>query len=104
MKNIILLLSIILSFSQAEEITKTFNIKGMMCGMSCPAKVKETTVKLDGVKACDVSYEKSSAVITFDTELISENTIAKTITDHTYYKVELVNEKKSFWDKLFNKN
>lgn len=101
MKNIIYLLIIGFSFIQAKEVTKTFNIKGMMCGHNCPSKVKESTDEIKGVKSCDVSFENSNAIITFDDEVVSAKTIAKKIADHTYYKVNLADNKKSFWDKLF---
>ena len=104
MKKIIYLLIIGFSFIQAKEVTKTFNIKGMMCGHSCPSKVIEATDEIKGLKSCDVSYENSNAIITFDDEIVNAKTIAKTIAVYTYYKVELVNSKKSFWDKLFGNN
>ena len=50
MKKIIYLLIIGFSFIQAKEVTKTFNIKGMMCGHSCPSKVKEATDEIKGLK------------------------------------------------------
>ncbi|MAJ43225.1 MAG: hypothetical protein CMF96_00585 [Candidatus Marinimicrobia bacterium] len=89
------------SCSQSAEVTKVFNINGMMCGHSCPMKVKESTNEIKGVKLCDVSYENSNATITFDDEVVSAKAIAKKITDFTYYKVELNDEKKTFWEKLF---
>ncbi|MBK53090.1 MAG: mercuric transport protein periplasmic component [Candidatus Marinimicrobia bacterium] len=104
MGKIIYLFLISFSFLEAKEITQTFNIDGMMCGMSCPIKVKEATNEIKGIKSCNVSYENSNVIITFDDELVDTKTIANKIADYTYYKVELVNDKKSFWEKLFEKN
>ena len=104
MKNIIYLLIVGFSFIQAKEITKTFNIEGMMCGHSCPTKVKEATSEIKGIKSCDVSYENSNVIITFDDEVVDTKNIAKIIADYTYYKVELADNKKSFWDKIFGED
>ena len=57
-----------------------------------------------GIKSCDVSYENSNVIITFDDEVVDTKIIAKKITDYTYYKVELADNKKSFWDKIFGED
>ena len=101
MKKVIIATVMIFGILSAKEVKSTFNIEGMMCGMSCPVKVKESTAEMKGVKSCEVSYEKSNAVITYDDEVISAKVIAKKIAMDTYYKVELENNSKSFWDKLF---
>ncbi|MBC8197681.1 MAG: heavy-metal-associated domain-containing protein [Candidatus Marinimicrobia bacterium] len=88
----------------AKEVVKTYNIDGMMCGMNCPKKVVNSIIDVEGVKSCDVSFENSNAVVTFDDAKIDEQTIAKTIAKETYYKVELASTKKeSFWTRLFGK-
>lgn len=100
MKNIIsffLLVGIIC----AKDVTETFNVEGMMCGMSCPLKVKESTVEMKGIKSCEVSFENSNAIITFDDEIVDAEKIAQKIAKETYYKVEISKNTKSFWEKLF---
>jgi periplasmic mercuric ion binding protein len=104
MKRIILVLSLVTALMNAKEVVKTYNIDGMMCGMNCPTKVVNSIIDVEGVKSCDVSFENSNAVITFDDAKIDEQTIAKTIANVTYYKVDLETAKKvSFWTRLFGK-
>ena len=100
----IIILTITLGMINAEEVVTKYNIEGMMCGMNCPLKVKDAIINVDGITSCDVSFEKSNAIIRYDDEKIDANTIAKTIAKETYYKVELANtKKKSFWTRLFGK-
>lgn len=64
----------------------TMKVKGMHCG-SCAMLIKESLEDTDGVESADVSYDKSSAKITFDKTKIDENKIKKIITKEGY-KVE----------------
>ena len=101
MKKVVMATVMIFGILSAKEVKSTFNIKGMMCGMSCPVKVKESTEEMKGIKSCEVSFEKSNALITYDDEVVSAKVIAQKIAKDTYYKVELENNTKSFWEKLF---
>lgn len=49
----------------AKTKTVTFNVKGMTCG-GCVIGVRKVLTRLRGVSKADVSYEKSSAVVTYD--------------------------------------
>ena len=104
MKYILISLILILSINNAKEVTETFNIKGMMCGMSCPSKVVDASNQIKGIKSCEVSYENNNAIITFDDEIVEAENIAKKIAKETYYKVEISKNTKSFWQKLFGKD
>ena len=101
MKYILFSLVMILSIGNTKEVTETFNIKGMMCGMNCPSKVVDASNKIKGIKSCDVSFENSNAIVTFDDEIVDADNIAKKIAKETYYKVEISKNTKSFWEKLF---
>ena len=104
MKHIIIALTVIVGLINAKEVVSKYNIDGMMCGMNCPIKVKDAIINVDGIKSCDVSFENSNAVVTYDDEKIDEKTIAITIAKETYYKVELAKIKSdSFWSRLFGK-
>ncbi len=104
MKRIILVLSVVTALMNAKEVVKTYNVDGMMCGMNCPQKVVNSIIDIEGVKSCDVSFENSNAVVTFDDTKIDEQTIAKTIAKETHYKVDLATIKKvSFWTRIFGK-
>ncbi len=66
----------------ADALTRTVNIKGMMCP-HCENTVKKALEVLDGVKNADVSHERGVAVITL-TKNVDENVIAKAVTDKGY--------------------
>lgn len=51
--------------TQATSTVVTLKIKGMTCG-GCVFGVKKVLTRLDGVSKADVSYEKASAVVTFN--------------------------------------
>ena len=104
MKHIIIILTVTVGLINAKEVVTKYNIDGMMCGMNCPIKVKDAIINVDGIKSCEVSFENSNAVVTYDDEKIDAKTIAKTIAKETYYKVELAEIKSdSFWRRLFGK-
>ena len=104
MKQIIFLL-IYAGFIQAGETTATYKVEGMMCGVNCPMKVKQSLEGVDGVKLCQVDFEAKTATVTFDDEKISRENIARTIANGTYYKVTDANKKSwSLLDWLFGKS
>jgi periplasmic mercuric ion binding protein len=49
----------------AAEQTVTLAVPGMSC-VSCPAIVKGSLKKVEGVTNVDVSFEQKTAVVTFD--------------------------------------
>ena len=51
--------------SFAAEKTITFKIDGMYCN-ACPAIIKKVLTNVDGVKDATVSYNKKTAVVTFE--------------------------------------
>lgn len=53
------------SLSQERLVTVRLDIKGMTCG-GCALATRAALRKLDGVKKAEVSYEKHSAVVTYD--------------------------------------
>ena len=82
-------------FILAGETTAIYKVDGMMCGMNCPMKVKQSLDGVNGVKVCQVDFESKTATVTFDDEKISREKIANTITKSTYFKVT-DSEKKSW--------
>ena len=52
-------------------MTKTMEIKGMMCP-HCEATVKKALEAVEGVTAAEVSHEKGTAVVSMDTEVASD--------------------------------
>lgn len=65
-----------------ESMTKTVNIKGMMCG-HCEATVKKALEKLDFIESAEVSHESGTAVITLSGEL-DEQAVKAAIEDRDF--------------------
>ena len=104
MKQIIFLL-ICAGFILAGETTATYKVEGMMCGVNCPMKVRQSLEGVDGVKMCIVDFESQTAIVTYDDEQISREKIADTITKSTYFKVRDAEKKSwSLFGWLFGKS
>ena len=104
MKQILFLL-ICAGFILAGETTATYKVEGMMCGVNCPMKVKQSLEGVEGVKLCQVDFGTKTATVTFNDEIISRENIANTIANSTYYKVTDANKKSwSFFGWLFGKS
>ena len=72
---------------EVNEMTKTMNIKGMMCG-HCEAAVKKALEALPEVASAEVSHKKGTAVVTLEKE-IADDVLKKTIEDKDYEVVEI---------------
>ena len=72
---------------EVNGMTKTMNIKGMMCG-HCEATVKKALEALPEVASAEVSHEKGTAVVTLEKE-ISDDVLKKTVEDKDYEVVEI---------------
>ena len=72
---------------EVNEMTKTMNIKGMMCG-HCEAAVKKALETLPEVASAEVSHEKGTAVVTLEKE-IADDILKKTVEDKDYEVVEI---------------
>ncbi len=64
--------------SSASEKVATLHIKGMTCG-SCATAVKRVLTRVDGVKAATVSYEKNSAIVTYEPAKVTPEKIARAV-------------------------
>ena len=72
---------------EVNEMTKTMNIKGMMCG-HCEAAVKKALEALPEVASAEVSHEKGTAVVTLEKE-IADDVLKETVEDKDYEVVEI---------------
>ena len=72
---------------EVNEMTKTMNIKGMMCG-HCEAAIKKALEALPEVASAEVSHEKGTAVVTLEKE-IADDVLKKTVEDKDYEVVEI---------------
>jgi len=104
-KYVILLLTITNTFIIAKDITLDYNIKGMMCAMSCPDYIKDEAIKLDGVKKCNIDFNKASATITFDNTKIDELKLVNMLITNTdnMYDITIKNQtsSQSWWHWIF---
>ncbi len=64
--------------SNASEKVATLHITGMTCG-SCATAVKHVLTGVNGVKAATVSYQKNSAVVTYEPAKVTPDKIALAI-------------------------
>ena len=103
-----LFLSVIIfsvSSVNAKDITVNYDVKGMMCSMNCPDYVKEGAVKVDGVKKCEVDFNKGSAIITFDDSKVDQKELANILSKNTdgMYEINIVENEsnQSWWDWIF---
>ena len=74
----------------AAPVKNTFNVEGMMCGYGCVSKINSIVSELNGVKECNVSFEKSSLVVVYDNINLDSELIIKSLPNP--YVVTLVSE------------
>lgn len=67
---------------EKKTMTKTLNIKGMMCP-HCEGTVKKALEEIDGVISADVSHKTGTAIVTLEFD-VSENILKKAVTDKGY--------------------
>ena len=61
----LLMISIATSAAMAAEKTITLAVSNMYCA-ACPYTVKKSLSAVDGVKSVKVSFEKKTAIVTYD--------------------------------------
>ena len=94
----------------ASEVTKSFKVDGMHCAFGCANKVKSIVSLIDGIKFCEVDFEKSLMTVIYDGKKIKSDKIISSLNEQTTFKTtEILNkmEKEKFWSKfkkIFSKN
>lgn len=68
------------SVAQERLATVRLDIDGMTCG-GCAVATRAALRKLDGVEKAEVSYEKHSAVVTYDPAKVTVARILKAVRD-----------------------
>lgn len=76
------------SHAEPSPVTSTFAVEGMTCG-GCAAAVEHRVGRLEGIRTVDASYEKGTAVVTYDRAKVSADAIVETI-ESLGYEAELV--------------
>ncbi len=72
---------------EENDMTKTMQIEGMMCG-HCEARVKKSLEALSEVKEASVSHETGTAVVTLENE-VSDDVLKKAVEDQEYTVVSI---------------
>ncbi len=67
--------------------SSSFKVDGMMCGVSCVNKLKAQVHTLEGVKSCDISFEKGMMIIDYDESKLNDEKILDLFTNNPTYKV-----------------
>lgn len=67
----------------------TLRVEGMYCG-ACASRVEKAAKKIDGVHAAKVNQPKGIAEITYDPAKTSPEKIARTISEKTDFKAEVI--------------
>ena len=75
--------------------SSSFNVEGMMCGVSCVNKLKAQVNTLEGVKSCDVSFEKGMMTVNYDESKLNDNQIIKLFSNNATYKITTLDAKSS---------
>ena len=87
-------------FVYANNVSKSFTVKGMHCGFACVKTVEKVVTSLDGVKTCNVDFDNSMMTIEYNANMLNADKIIASMNENTTYKTSIKGEKKSFWSKL----
>jgi copper chaperone CopZ len=80
------------SRDEAETAVCALKITGMTCG-GCEGAVKVAAKKVEGVKSVTASHKTGTAEVTYDPAKTSPDAIAKTVTEKSGFKAEVVKKK-----------
>ena len=80
----------LLAFVFAKDTKEYYKIEGMFCGNGCANRIKNVLKTVDGVKKCEVNFEKSLMTLEFDDSLVNSELIISSLTDKTTYKTTLL--------------
>tara|TARA_B100001741_G_C16510792_1_gene579586 strand:- start:748 stop:1074 length:327 start_codon:yes stop_codon:yes gene_type:complete len=87
----------------AADITQLYKVEGMHCSFGCATTVKTVVTSMDGIKSCDVDFDKSLMTVVFDDKKMNSEQIISSLNDKTTFKTtEIDKVKKTFWSKFKN--
>ena len=90
MKNLMLMVIFLISYSFAGDNTAKVKVDGMVCSYSCSGKVSSIVQKIDGVKECNVDFDKGIATIKYDDTKIEQKDIVKGLESNSKFKATLI--------------
>ena len=73
--------------------SSSFKVDGMMCGVSCVNKLKAQVNEIEGVKSCDVSFEKGMMTVDYDESKIDGSKILSSFSNDSKYTVSAYEKK-----------
>ena len=73
--------------------SSSFKVDGMMCGVSCVNKLKAQVDQIEGVKSCNVSFEKGMMTIDYDESKLNDEKILNLFSNNPSYKVTAITSK-----------
>ena len=62
--------------------TSSFNVDGMMCGKGCVNKITNHMSSLDGIKECNVDFNKALMTIEYDESKLNDKLIMKRLNEN----------------------
>ena len=86
----IILMTTLLTFVFAKDTKEYYKIEGMFCGNGCANRIKNVMKTVDGIKKCDVDFEKSLMTLEFDDSVVNSELIISSLTNKTTYKTILL--------------
>ena len=101
--NKFLLIISLCSFVICGNIVESYKVDGMHCQYGCANKVQSIMNDLDGMKKCEVDFDKSLMTVEYDDKKVNESLILSTLEKETTFetkKVENKQGKKSFWNRI----
>ena len=93
LQNSLMALTLILAFSFSEETV--FKVNGMMCERGCAYKVNSIVNSIDGIKNCQVDFEKGTVLVNYDPKKTNDQIILTKLETETTYKIIKI-KKRSF--------
>ena len=79
------LLTLLTTITFLFSATSSFSVDGMMCGKGCVNKIKTHIGSLEGVKKCDVNFEKAVMTVEYDEAQLNDKLIIKRLHENTTY-------------------
>lgn len=99
-------LLLILTCSLLFSATSEFNVKGMMCGKSCVKMIENNVGALEGVKKCEVNFNKGVMTVDYDETKTNPDVISKSLNEKgTAYSCSIKKDEekpKGFFKRIFS--
>jgi copper chaperone CopZ len=84
------------SVNVVANASTSMKISGMTCQEMCAGRIEDKIARMDGVKSCEVDFEKEMAIITYDQQKLDIDEVVLKVKDMNdgQYKVSDVQTEK----------